>query len=248
MAIHFTPYTAKTMMPLTLLLAGPDCVHRYRHALLDAADHLRCQQQPALAQRIDWQSSRFLKQQRRRLAPNTLTTLSHSHGDAALLYGQQDALGVDLEQMRPRNFVALLPWCARDEEIQWWQQQPSPTLAFYRLWTLKEALIKAANLDFPADLRRTGLFRLPEGGWRIGIDHPQCHPCWHGFSHAVSTHMMLSCVWPQANAPQTLFWQGYGQTVWDLPPGTDNGVLLRRLPEDGAMPKQQNQQTRTDGC
>ena len=27
-----------------------------------------------------------------------------------------------------------------------------------------------------------------------------------------------------------------------------HGVLLRRLPEDGAMPKQQNQQTRTDGC
>ena len=240
MAIHFTPYTAKTMMPLTLLLAGPDCVHRYRHALLDAADHLRCQQQPALAQRIDWQSSRFLKQQRRRLAPNTLTTLSHSHGYAALLYGQQDALGVDLEQMRPRNFVALLPWCARDEEIQWWQQQPSPTLAFYRLWTLKEALIKAANLDFPADLRRTGLFRLPEGGWRIGIDHPYCHPYWHGFSHAVSTHMMLSCVWPQANAPQTLFWQGYGQTAWDLPPATD-AVLLHRLPKDDAISGPQNQ-------
>ena len=52
MAVHLL--SAETIMPLTLLLAGPDCAHHYRHALLDAADHARCQQQPALVQRPDW--------------------------------------------------------------------------------------------------------------------------------------------------------------------------------------------------
>ena len=74
MAVHLL--SAETIMPLTLLLAGPDCAHHYRHALLDAADHARCQQQPALVQRPDWQSSRFLKQQSRQLAPKARSMLT----------------------------------------------------------------------------------------------------------------------------------------------------------------------------
>ena len=211
-----------------LLLAGPDCSRHYQPHQLDAADALRCQQHPALAQRADWRSSRFLKQQQAKLpAQMALQSLSHSGGHAALLCGTGVA-GVDLEYMRQRDFAALLAHCARDEEIQWWQQQADGCMAFYRLWTLKEALIKAAQLDFPADLHRVGLFRLPENGWQAGIlGHNGQLTVWQHLNHAISSNIMLACVWPQQGAPRRLLWQGYGQTDWRLPVQAEGMAVMR---------------------
>lgn len=48
---------------------------------------------------------------------------------------------------------------------------------FYMLWTIKEAFVKAAGLDFPADMRSVGLsadgqgwrVRAPPGRWRARV-------------------------------------------------------------------------------
>lgn len=204
---------------LHLLLADPACRCEYNPALLDAADARRGLEQPALTQRDDWQSSRFLKQQYRHAGGGHLPySLSHSRGYAALAYADNGhAVGVDVEAMRRRDFAALLGCCARAEEIRWWQWQANDSAAFYALWGTKEALIKAAGLDFPADLRRVGLFRQPHGHWQPGVAHGQSVVFWQGFHHPVAAGFMLACVWPVGTADSRLVWHPHGTTDWRLP-------------------------------
>ena len=140
----------------TILLAAADWAAHYRAADLDLPDRIRVQRQPALAQRRDWQVSRALKH-----AAAEVRSLSHSQGAAALLcgIGHDQAAGIDIEHCRPRDFHGLAGWIMNAEERQWWAACSNPATAFYALWTLKEALIKAADLDFPADMPRVGLHR-----------------------------------------------------------------------------------------
>ena len=122
--------------------------------------------------------------------------MSHSAGHAALALGWGvDALGVDLEHTRARPFEDLLPAFARPEEEAWWQQSPDPGQAFYRLWTLKEALFKAQSADAePKGLMTLGLRRPVATGqaWRLqGPDERD----WQGISAMLSPDRMLACVW-----------------------------------------------------
>ncbi|MDO4635951.1 MAG: hypothetical protein Q4B13_00185 [Lautropia sp.] len=48
---------------ISILLASSSCQKDYLHEALDEADRERCQQVPGLVDRVDWRSSRFLKQQ-----------------------------------------------------------------------------------------------------------------------------------------------------------------------------------------
>lgn len=140
---------------------------------------------------------------------------------------EQLRIGVDLERVKPRNFAALLPQFARPEEIAWWRAQPDPAVAFYRLWTLKEALLKAGGLDFPADLQRVGLHppASPEravAGQGTGQPATQSGPVgawplrgpaehgWHGLSAVLDGQWLLACVWPARPPDPVTHWQRYG--------------------------------------
>ena len=115
---------------------------------LDDSDRTRLQHAPQLEQRADWRSSRALKQLLPQPRPSY--SLTHKKGHAVLLTGAP-VVGVDMEALWPRDFAALLPWFANQAEQRWFNAQPDPTLTFYRLWTFKEALLKALHADF-ADL------------------------------------------------------------------------------------------------
>lgn len=67
-------------------------------------------------------------------------------------------IGVDLERIKPRAFAEHLPLFATQNEVAWWARQPDPAIAFYQLWTLKEALIKAEHPQHTPSLRNVGLF------------------------------------------------------------------------------------------
>lgn len=222
------PRCGGSISMILIALADAGCQPMQQHALLDPEDRQRCALRPALAERADWRASRFLKQQHlRRPAPERNWSLSHSKGHAALAVRTQDGpVGIDLERIRARNFVALLPQFAREAEIRWWQTQAQPAEGFYRLWTLKEALLKASGLDFPGDLRRVGLvFSRCRGedtnrGEDPGNGHWQLHvPSspdnrgslrWQGISAVLNDEWLLACVWQTAGERPTLQWALHG--------------------------------------
>lgn len=73
--------------------------------------------------------------------------ISHSHGRVIAGLGDQ-AFGLDLEYHHPRRLkrlpgmIELLPEAAIRQQIQ---QDSDPVTAFYRFWTLREALFKLDN-------------------------------------------------------------------------------------------------------
>lgn len=160
------------------------------------------QRAPAVTRRKaqdDWRVSRVLLREVRQAVPAAgVTSLSHSHGHA--LCGGAPAgwaLGVDLERMRARDVVALAAWVCSEQEatalaalsgqaqLEW----------FYLLWTLKEAFIKAAGLDFPADMATVGLEPDAHGAWRLRAPPG----AWRGCGWRLGNEWMASAVWLAAD-------------------------------------------------
>jgi len=78
--------------------------------------------------------------------------ISHS-GDwvAVILHisqpGKKSAVGIDIESpSKERPYLALLEHFASTEEIDWFQQQTNPKSAFYRIWCLREAVLKSQGV------------------------------------------------------------------------------------------------------
>lgn len=188
---------------LTCLLTDSALAGHYSDGLLNAADRQRLQQSPALAQRLDWRVSRVLKFQ----TASSVQSLSHSHGHAALLVANaQIPLGVDIEKIKPRDFGALAEWVCTVEEQHYLAASNRQAEAFYRLWCIKEALIKAAALNFPADMPRVGYTFVQNkiSGLRVDGENG-----WHGVSARLGEDFALACVWKYDM--QTVFdWQFYG--------------------------------------
>lgn len=91
--------------------------------------------------------------------------LSHSHHLAVLAVGPTE-LGVDVEYMgRDVDFLALARRFFAVPEWAWLERQPSAREPFYRIWTRKEAYIKAlgTGLRHPLDAFCV-LDGLAEGG------------------------------------------------------------------------------------
>lgn len=66
--------------------------------------------------------------------------------------------GLDLETLKERDFSAVVDFCFNDYEKSLFSvcESAQKTLLFYQIYTLKEAIIKARNLDFAA-LGKVGL-------------------------------------------------------------------------------------------
>ena len=70
--------------------------------------------------------------------------------------------GLDLEILKPRNFAAASEFCFNDFERELLAAADEKALVFYKIYTIKEALIKARSLGFYA-LARVGLARGADG-------------------------------------------------------------------------------------
>lgn len=187
----------------TCLAAAPDYARHYRREYLDAADLARLRACAGIEARSDWRTSRALKQQ-----ASYTRSLAHSRGHAAILTGldPQQPAGVDIEAVRLRDFAALGAWIATPEECRWQAQHPDPAAAFYALWTLKEAVIKACNLDFPADMPHVGISVSDRGTGLRGIG---ILSGWQ-VKTFVLNNFVLTCVW-QGCGNQTLDLQLLGK-------------------------------------
>lgn len=142
----------------------------YRSQDLSAADAARAPALRSSKALVDWRVSRALLQDARQAMPLATLSLSHSGGHAVCAsapLGWQ--LGADLERVRPREVLRLAEWvCAPAEQAALAGLEGAAQLErFYLLWTLKEAFIKAAGLDFPADMAAVGLAFDGKAGWRL---------------------------------------------------------------------------------
>ncbi len=83
--------------------------------------------------------------------------LSHSGDWIVYAFAARGCLGIDIEECEEKeDFVALTKHFASDVEIQAIQQVDNSdrNARFYRLWTAKEAVIKAIGKGFYADTRK----------------------------------------------------------------------------------------------
>lgn len=151
------------------------------------------------ARRDDWQVSRaLLHDVRRSMASGAVLSLSHSGGHA--ICAQAPAgwrLGADLERMQPRDVPRLADWVCSPAEAAALAvlDGAAQRQRFYLLWTLKEAFIKAAGLDFPADMASVGLMPDAHGGWRLRAPSG----AWRACSWRLGDEWAASAVWSGPN-------------------------------------------------
>ena len=96
-------------------------------------------------------------------------SVAHTRGMVACGLATTSALGVDAETYRPRAFDAIAAWSFGPQECN--AVRAGQAAAFYRIWTLREAMGKATGegLALATDRRdRTG--GPDEGTWQKQID------------------------------------------------------------------------------
>ena len=194
---------------LYCLLGDELLAETYCDDALSRHDRQRIAQSPRLSERIDWKVSRALKQK----AKHPIVSLSHSYGIAAVLCTPNNlSAGVDVEKIRPRDFQALAEWVCTEREQEYLASVDWDGEEFYRLWCIKEALLKAANLNFPEDMRKVG--------YRFEIDgKKEIQVCgcsdWHGVTALLSNGCAVACVWQGSNVERHLqFYGDIGKDDW----------------------------------
>lgn len=102
-------------------------------------------------------------------------SISHS-GDWLWLAVGEPTLGLDVEQQRPRrNLQKLMAHVLSARELAWVAVQSDELRAFYRLWTLREAVLKASGrglaglsrLQLLPDSQRVETEEVPAGLIRV---------------------------------------------------------------------------------
>jgi len=208
---------------LQLWFAGPALQVEYDPLALTPDDRAREAARLNARKAYEWRVSRAL--QRRLLNPYQSSSLSHSAGHALWAASSlHEQIGVDLERIRRIDELALAELIAHDEEKQLLRalQGQDRSRFFFRLWTLKEALVKAVGGDFPSDMLRVGLrpcdritpavdgvIAAAAGPWPDDVAHaltaPQAQAWhlaglgghnWHGLSAMIGDEWMMAVVWP----------------------------------------------------
>ena len=220
--LHPHAYSPLSVRAAHIVLAAPDWAAQYDAGRLSASAQQQAARRHSAKAQQDWQVSRALLQAVP-LTPNTAYALSHSHGHAALFHAADPTmrLGVDLERIKPRQTLALAEGCCSAAEYAYLARldEAMRLLAFYRLWTLKEALLKATGLAFPADLRRVG-WGLQSGAAKptVRVDDGSDRR-WHAYSAILANEWALAAVWlPEPHQPVSIDLTAFGDAVALLPP------------------------------
>lgn len=152
-----------------LWLAPVQIAEGFDPTQLTSADHTR------------WAGFRSTRRQQEFLAGRALLAvmpqadhprcLSHGHGWVAAARAPLPwRVGVDLEPVQARDWssIATRHYTTGEQALLAALPDESERLAwFHTLWTVKEAAIKALNLDFHSSLQRIGLHHDEQGRWRL---------------------------------------------------------------------------------
>jgi len=114
--------------------------------------------------------------------PMLSLSTSHSEGWSALALAEGRAIGLDIERIRPLDWQPMLSMiCSEAERAAFLAAQPKLP-AFFRLWTIKEAVLKATGQGFRAGPKAV----------QIPIEHLRPTPAQfdlqaHGVSYQIET-------------------------------------------------------------
>jgi len=90
--------------------------------------------------------------------------ISHTQGMVALFFSPCPQIGIDVEIPRPLDWRELAPGIASPREMAWLTleaTQGRQNRAFFQLWTLKEAWLKALGIGLVEDLPSLCTLTLP---------------------------------------------------------------------------------------
>ena len=155
-----------------LWFATPAAEDFFDPATLSPADQKRFSAPRGKRRQQEFKVSRALKAFTVAERAGTAFSLSHSAGHAALLLGPTTAkLGVDLEIARPRDVLRIAHDVFHESEFRALSMtgESERLRDFYTLWTLKEAFIKALDLNLFDGLRRCVFVRSALRTWRSSI-------------------------------------------------------------------------------
>lgn len=125
-------------------------------------------------------------------------SLSHS-GDIVLCAFGVTPVGADVEQPG-RALPKIVERKCPPGEWHWLQAQPDPAAAFFRLWVLKEAYVKAIGTGLTLGLDRYEIrFDEPIRVLRDGVIEPWqfYEHMLHGYPAAVCAAEALDCIWEE---------------------------------------------------
>ncbi|OAE72709.1 4-diphosphocytidyl-2C-methyl-D-erythritol kinase [Achromobacter insolitus] len=207
---------SKNFQELLIWWADEGAASSYSSQDLSAEDVLRVGRLRSPKALGDWHVSRALLRSVRAAHVGGATSLSHSGGHAVCAAAPQGwTLGVDLERVRQRDVLRLAQWvCSPAEQAALIGLTGFAQLEhFYLLWTLKEAFIKAAGLDFPADMVSVGLASDGREGWCLCAPPGQ----WRACSYRLGQDWVASVAWHVQPGSKTLpQWRAAAACV--LPP------------------------------
>ncbi|NHC03539.1 4'-phosphopantetheinyl transferase superfamily protein [Acinetobacter sp. 187] len=137
-----------------------DAIHQYRNQLL--SKQLNCAIQPSMFSQTE-QGKPFLRD-----FPKFYFNHSHSQKHYALAMSHQmKDLGIDIEDLdRQVRFEALAKHAFHPDEFSMWQSLEEDPLYWFKVWTTKEAVLKANGLGIRMNLKElnTKLHPLHNGG------------------------------------------------------------------------------------
>ena len=134
---------------------SPLMKHYEKHSL-SQKDKATISLHPNLAKNSSFILSRaLLKSLKNLIKCSHFSSYSHK-SDIAILAFARFPIGVDIEIVKDRDFKPHLDFCFSSFERDFVANSVNPLRYFYRIWTLKESLIKLENLKF-SDLERIGL-------------------------------------------------------------------------------------------
>lgn len=137
---------------------------------LDSNDKERLKNDRNLSTNKSFQISRALLISHKSLQ-YSYKCLSHKK-DYAILSLSNERQGVDLEIIKKRDFKPHINFCFNIFERKLLDSAFKPLNEFYRIWSIKEAILKYANLDF-SKMAHVGLDEV--GGFYLDSAFKKCY-------------------------------------------------------------------------
>lgn len=88
--------------------------------------------------------------------------ISHTDGFVAAIFSTSSPVGIDVEKIRETDYMEILNTVSSPEEMEFFRQSADPAEAFYTIWTVKEAFLKAEGTGFSTDPATLNSLQLTE--------------------------------------------------------------------------------------